>query len=125
MQVNRPLASEAQVEAVESALKGEDAGLWSRGGVPDRELIGVIIAAISTAQSPSDDERIEAAAKLEKDRAVAACKRVLDEKQEREAEQASRDAKGTDSELDRLRHWATVSTYNAGVRRCIAAILAP
>jgi hypothetical protein len=56
--------------------------------------------------------------------AAESCASVLDLKEEARALQASRDASGTDEELSRLQHWATVSTYNAGVRRCAAAIRA-
>lgn len=56
--------------------------------------------------------------------AAQGCIAVLDEKEESRAEVASRKAKGTPDELARLRHWMTVSTFNAGVRRCIAAIRA-
>jgi hypothetical protein len=54
--------------------------------------------------------------------AALACNEVLDMKEEARAEQASHEARGTADELARLKHWATVSTFNAGVRRCIAAI---
>jgi hypothetical protein len=62
-------------------------------------------------------------ARQERERCVEACKSVLEMKEEARADQASRDARGADVELGRLKHWLTVSTYNAGIRRCIAAIL--
>jgi hypothetical protein len=62
-------------------------------------------------------------ARQERERCVEACKSKLDDKEEARAERASHQAAGTEDEASRLRHWATVSTYNAGIRRCIAAIL--
>ena len=57
------------------------------------------------------------------ERAAEACRALLDEKEEARALQASYAAKGKGDELDRLRHWATVSTFNAGIRCCIAAVM--
>lgn len=71
----------------------------------------------------TEQERaIHAFAEAIRAEARAACESVLDLKEEALAEQASRAAAGTPDELARLRHYATVSTFNAGVRRCIAAI---
>lgn len=68
-------------------------------------------------------EDIERAVQSERERCAAACRTVLDMKEEARAEQQTRTAKGLDDELRALRHYSTVSTFNAGVRRCIAAIL--
>ena len=117
-----PLASDAQVAAVKRALCDWDAWIATRGSPSMREVIGAIVAALATAPVIVDDERVTAALTIARERAVGACRQVLDEREESRAEQASRDARGTEDELARLRHWATVSTFNAGVRRCIAAI---
>jgi membrane protein required for beta-lactamase induction len=74
--------------------------------------------------STAQERAFHAFAEAIRDQAAAACATVLDMKEEARALQASRDAAGTPEELDRLKHWATVSTFNAGVRRCIAAIKA-
>lgn len=58
----------------------------------------------------------------EREATVSVCEGVLDMKEEARAFNASQEARGTPEELDRLRHWSTVSTFNAGIRRCIAAI---
>lgn len=64
-----------------------------------------------------------ASRKLALEEAAASCAGMLDEKAEARALRASRDATGTPEELSRLKHWMTVSTYNAGIRRCIAAVM--
>lgn len=72
--------------------------------------------------SSTQERAIHAFAEAIRAEARAACEAILDLKEEARAEQASREAAGTQDELARLRHYATVSTFNAGVRRCIAAI---
>lgn len=64
-----------------------------------------------------------ASRKLALEEAAASCAGMLDEKEEAQALKASQDAEGTPDELNRLRHWLSVSTYNAGVRRCITAVM--
>ena len=54
--------------------------------------------------------------------AVRVCEEQFDHDEQAKADAASRTAKGVSSQLQRLRHWSTVSTYNAAVSRCITAI---
>ena len=54
--------------------------------------------------------------------AVRVCEEQFDHDEQAKADAASRTAKGVSSQLQRLRHWSTVSTYNAAVSRCVTAI---
>lgn len=75
--------------------------------------------------STEQERAIHAFAEAIRAQAVAACVTVLDMKEEARAEKQTRATAGLDDELRALRHYATVSTFNAGVRRCIAAIQQP
>ena len=64
----------------------------------------------------------QAAIQHARDVAVKACEEQADHKEQAKADAASRAAKDETSQLMRLQHWSTVSTYNAGIRRCADAI---
>jgi threonine dehydratase len=115
-------------EAVDDALVCAGLDCLAPDAHPRDSLCRLIEWRLTLALDPAVSS--DAAALIERGRreameeAAVSCAAVLDEKEEARALQASYAAKGTPDELDRLRHWATVSTFNAGIRRCVAAIRA-
>jgi hypothetical protein len=53
---------------------------------------------------------------------IAICEGLTDTKEQDRADAASRAATNQTDELSRLRHWSTVSTFNAGLKSAAAAI---
>jgi hypothetical protein len=58
----------------------------------------------------------------ERERCAAICEGLADRNEQATADQRSREAPDEKEQLARLRHWSTVSTYNAGMKNCAAAI---
>lgn len=58
----------------------------------------------------------------ERARCAAICEGLADRNEQATADQRSREAPDEKEQLARLRHWSTVSTYNAGMKNCAAAI---